>query len=96
MNVFRFQRRDEVYRPFFFDAETAAENLLVFGRWNIQTEGSSHLYNFFFVENHATHLSDMSFLPNEKFVHKPPNFRSVMPAMRTTYGYMLISVITQL
>jgi hypothetical protein len=48
MNVFCFQRRDKVYRPFFFDAETVAEHLLVSGQWNIQTEGSSHLYNFFF------------------------------------------------
>jgi len=37
-----------VHRPFFFDAETVAEHSLVFGQWNIQTEGASHLYNFFF------------------------------------------------
>jgi hypothetical protein len=47
MNVFCFQRCDKVYRPFFFDAETVAERLLVFGQWNIQTEGSSHLYILF-------------------------------------------------
>lgn len=29
MNVFCFQRRDKVYRPFFFDAETVAKHLLV-------------------------------------------------------------------
>jgi hypothetical protein len=47
VNVFCFQRRDKVYRPFFFDTEAVAEHLLVFGQWTIQTEGSSHLYIFF-------------------------------------------------
>jgi len=49
MNVFFFRGMIKVYRPFFFEAEAVAQQLLVFGQWNIQIEGSSHLYHFFFI-----------------------------------------------
>lgn len=45
--------------------------------------------NFLFVDDCASHPQDTSFLQNVIFVCYASDFKSMMPSIRTTYGYTL-------